>query len=282
MSRRWSADARRASRRGRASSASTPAASRRRPTFPSCAFFANGSRAATPARWRICTRPPSGAPTSATSCRRRERSSSPRPSTTPTVPIRPSAPIPAARTSRATPGATTTTTSSARRLDALLAWMREAAPEPFEARAYVDTGPVQERVYAQHAGIGWIGKNTLRDQSASSARGSSSARSSAACRSTPTRRRSISAAPARCASRRVRPQALVAPGVLDSTRCISYLTIEHRGAIPDDVRAGDRLARLRLRHLSGSLPVERRAPRSTDPAWQPRPAWDAARASLAL
>ena len=45
------------------------------------------------------------------------------------------------------------------RLDALLAWMR-AASEPFEARAYVDTGPVQERVYAQHAGVGWIGKNT--------------------------------------------------------------------------------------------------------------------------
>ena len=46
------------------------------------------------------------------------------------------------------------------RLDALLAWMREVSREPFEARAYVDTGPVQERVYAQHAGIGWIGKNT--------------------------------------------------------------------------------------------------------------------------
>jgi epoxyqueuosine reductase len=43
------------------------------------------------------------------------------------------------------------------RLDGLLAWMREQSPEPFEARAYVDTGPVQERVYAQHAGIGWIG-----------------------------------------------------------------------------------------------------------------------------
>ena len=47
-----------------------------------------------------------------------------------------------------------------RRLDALLAWMRAEAPEPFDARAYVDTGPVQERVYAQYAGIGWIGKNT--------------------------------------------------------------------------------------------------------------------------
>src|SRR4030095_6699191 len=47
-----------------------------------------------------------------------------------------------------------------RRLDALLSWMRTASSEPFDARAYVDTGPVQERVYAQHAGLGWIGKNT--------------------------------------------------------------------------------------------------------------------------
>src|SRR5713226_4806954 len=44
-----------------------------------------------------------------------------------------------------------------RRIEALLAWMREQSSEPFDARAYVDTGPVQERAYARHAGIGWIG-----------------------------------------------------------------------------------------------------------------------------
>src|SRR5262249_27726472 len=46
-----------------------------------------------------------------------------------------------------------------RRLDALLEWMRASTSEPFDARRYVDTGPVQERVYAQRAGIGWIGRN---------------------------------------------------------------------------------------------------------------------------
>ena len=46
------------------------------------------------------------------------------------------------------------------RLDRLVDWMRGEAGGGLEVKAYVDTGPVQERVYAQHAGLGWIGKNT--------------------------------------------------------------------------------------------------------------------------
>src|ERR1700676_2941611 len=46
------------------------------------------------------------------------------------------------------------------RLDALTEKLRQEFPEPFEARAYVDTGPVVERVAAKYAGLGWQAKNT--------------------------------------------------------------------------------------------------------------------------
>ena len=47
------------------------------------------------------------------------------------------------------------------RLNTLVAELRERFDEPFETLAYADTGPLQERIFAKHAGIGWIGKNTL-------------------------------------------------------------------------------------------------------------------------
>ena len=46
------------------------------------------------------------------------------------------------------------------RLLALVAWMRDRAPDGFEAAHFVDKHQVQERVFAHYAGIGWIGKNT--------------------------------------------------------------------------------------------------------------------------
>jgi epoxyqueuosine reductase len=158
------------------------------------------------------------------------------------------------------------------RLDALLAWMRERSPQPFDARAYVDTGPVQERVYAQHGGIGWIGKNTCvinpeagswiflaeiicslplePDQPALDQCGTCTL-----C---------IDACPTR---------ALVAPGVLDSTRCISYLTIEQRGPIPEEFTAAVGSHVYGCDVCQEVCPWNQMAPSSSDPAWQPRSVW---------
>jgi epoxyqueuosine reductase len=159
------------------------------------------------------------------------------------------------------------------RLEALVAWMREQSPEPFEARAYVDTGPVQERVYAQHAGIGWIGKNTcvINPEIGSwiflgaiicSLPLAVDAPSTDQCG---TCTLCIEACPT---------QAIVAPGVLDSTRCISYLTIELKGDLPQEHEAGIGSHVYGCDVCQEVCPWNATAPRSSDPAWQPRPAWD--------
>jgi epoxyqueuosine reductase len=122
-----------------------------------------------------------------------------------------------------------------RRLEALIGWMRQRHPDPFDARAYVDTGPVQERVYAQYAGIGWIGKNTCVINPEV---GSWILLGTIIC-SLPL----DSDAPAldQCGTctlclEACPTDAFARPHVLDATRCLSYLTIEHRGSIPEEHR----------------------------------------------
>ncbi len=159
------------------------------------------------------------------------------------------------------------------RLGSLLAWMRERTVEPFDARAYVDTGPVQERVYAQYAGVGWIGKNScvINPELGSwvflaaiicSLPLAVDAPSLDQCG---TCTLCLEACPT---------QALVAPGVLDSTRCISYLTIELRGDITGEQRAGIGSHVYGCDICQEVCPWNAMAPRSADPAWQPRSAWD--------
>jgi epoxyqueuosine reductase len=162
----------------------------------------------------------------------------------------------------------------AERLELLLAWMRAQHPEPFDARAYVDTGPVQERVYAQHAGVGWIGKNSCVIHPEL---GSWLFLSEIIC--------SLALAPDvpafdQCGSctlclEACPTHALIAPGVLDATRCISYLTIEHRGDIPEEIGADIGTHVFGCDICQEVCPWNQTAPMSADPRWQPRPAWDA-------
>lgn len=159
------------------------------------------------------------------------------------------------------------------RLEALVEWMHAAADRPFEARAYVDTGPVQERAYAQHAGVGWIGKNTCVINPEI---GSWTFLAVVIC--------SLDLAvdaPAldQCGTCTLCLEAcptgaLVAPGVLDSNRCISYLTIELRGEVPGELCGGVGAHVYGCDVCQEVCPWNAVAPASSDPAWQPRPAWD--------
>ena len=160
------------------------------------------------------------------------------------------------------------------KLNALTQEMKERVSEPFEARAYADTGPVSERVLAKYAGLGWIGKNTLLlNQEIGSffflgvilttlelptAMSASELPPPDLCG---TCRRCIDACPT---------EALVEPYVLDARRCISYLTIELRGNIPEEFREP------MGRHVFGCdicqdvCPWNRKAPVSRGEEFHPR------------
>jgi epoxyqueuosine reductase len=119
--------------------------------------------------------------------------------------------------------------------------LREQHAQPFEARIYADTGPLHERVLAKHAGLGWLGKNTLLLSERMGSffflgvilttldlpptLGISEVPPADRCG---TCRKCIDSCPT---------EALIEPYVMDARKCISYLTIELRGPIPEQFRA---------------------------------------------
>ena len=161
------------------------------------------------------------------------------------------------------------------RLHALAGMIREEAG-PFDCRIAVDTSPLLERAYAHRAGLGWIGKNTcLINQEAgswvllgeilTSLELEPDERAPFRCG---TCTRCIDACPT---------DALVPTGdpegpayALDSRLCISYWTIELRGAIPENGRSRMGAHVFGCDICQDVCPWNRRAASTEDPAFQPR------------
>jgi epoxyqueuosine reductase len=153
------------------------------------------------------------------------------------------------------------------RLHDLREWMRERSEEAFDAEIFVDKHHVQERVFAQYAGLGWIGKNTClinREQGSwlflagmatsleleADEPGFDQCGACTLC---------IDACPT---------GALIDARLMDATRCISYLTIEVDGPIAEAQRAHIGNHAYGCDICQDVCPWNLAAAVSADPAWQ--------------
>jgi len=156
-----------------------------------------------------------------------------------------------------------------RKLGALLTWIEEQVPGT-TGRAVVDTAPLLERDFARRAGLGWFGKNTMLlnkklgswfflgalvldlELPADAPFAADHCGTCTAC---------LDACPT---------DAFVAPHQLDARRCISYLTIELRGSIPENLRPGMGPWIFGCDVCQDVCPWNRKAPPGREPPLQPR------------
>ncbi len=121
-----------------------------------------------------------------------------------------------------------------KRLDALVRYLEALAPEA-RYKGLVDTGPLLERAFAQKAGLGFIGKNTMLIT-----RGLGSWVFLASVITTldlpPDRSDERSCGECRLCLAACPTQAITEPYHLDARLCIAYWTIEHGGSLPQDLR----------------------------------------------
>ena len=143
----------------------------------------------------------------------------------------------------------------------------------FTARGYVDTGPVVERALAAAAGLGWTGKNTCLIHPKLGSYGFLAVLlTSLPMQSEKT---TLAPLPDRCGTCRrcldaCPTGALIAPYQMDAKRCISYLTIEHRGAIDATLMEGTGRQVFGCDICQDACPWNRKAPISFDKELEPR------------
>lgn len=137
-------------------------------------------------------------------------------------------------------------------------------------KAYTDTGPLLERSYAREAGLGWIGKNTCL---INTGKGSFLFLGEVITTAVLDYDKPIAdhcGTCTRCLD--ACPTQALTPGILDANRCLSYLTIEHRGEVTDPA-----LKAAMGPHLVGCdicqdvCPWNRKAEVSGDVRFDPRP-----------
>jgi epoxyqueuosine reductase len=156
------------------------------------------------------------------------------------------------------------------RLRCLLDWLRQERPDCL-GRGVVDTAPLLERDFARRAGLGWFGKNTMLLNKRLGSYffiGALLTNLELACDEPHTASHCgvCTACLDACPT-----NAFVAPGTLDARRCISYLTIEHRGDVAEELRPGLSDWLFGCDVCQEVCPWNRKAPPGAEPALHGRP-----------